>query len=95
MLDQFITGNIALPNQPELVLPIEKQNTPIFDTVDLRVVPKYLWCRDSYVYRDERYRVQLALLLQILAFSFCSPRAATEPNSHTNEVPLYKVPNPS
>ena len=75
-----------------MVLSTEKPEKPLFGADDLRALLEYLWCRDSYIYRDERYRVQLAFLMQILVYSGCRPGAVTESNCHrgSNEVPLYK-----
>lgn len=72
---------------------MEKRDKPSFDSLDLGVVLEYLWCRDTYLYQDERYRVQLSFLLQVLLFSGCRPGAVIESNCHSgsNEVPLYKV----
>lgn len=52
---------------------------------------QHLWTED-YNFGNDRYRVQLALGLQILMYSASRPGAIVESYCHrgTNELPLYQ-----
>lgn len=62
---------------------------------DVRIILQFLWCRDDRVFADERYRIQMALLILVLAYSGARPDAFVESTSQrgTNEYLLYKVGN--
>jgi len=65
----------------------------VFDHIDLFNTLQYLWCRDQHLYECERYRVQFALVLQILVYSCSRPGAVVELSCHkgSNEVLTYGV----
>lgn len=54
---------------------------------------EYLWTVDDHEYRHERYRVQLAFMLQLFCFSGARAGAIVESSSYrgTNEAITYKV----
>src|SRR2546423_967626 len=66
-------------------------------SMDMKIILEQLWCHDSYTFIHERYRIQLALFVQILAYSASRPGAVVEcskyPNS--NEALLYEARTPS
>ncbi|KAG0138794.1 hypothetical protein HOY82DRAFT_595323 [Tuber indicum] len=68
----FVTGDIALPGMPPLLLPIEHQEKPIFDIEDLKVVLTHLWCCDKILFHEDRkpFGLGLYLITLFLALAF-------------------------
>lgn len=64
-----------------------------FPIADIRMILQYLWCKDDQIYISERFRVQLAFILQILLYGAGRPGALVESGCHynSNEVIAYKV----
>ena len=54
---------------------------------------KHLWTADDHEYLHERYRVQLAFMLQLFCYSGARAGAIVESSSYrgTNEAITYKV----
>jgi hypothetical protein len=66
-------------------------------SIDMNILLEQLLCHDSYTFTHERYRIQLALFVQILAYSASRPGAVVECShySNSNEALLYKARTPS
>jgi len=90
---QFIKSDLAEEGELPFRLSCEKKPKPIFDFVDLQILLQYLWCRDTHVYPNERYRVQTALILLLSSYAGLRPGSVMESVCHrgTNELPKYKV----
>ncbi|KAK6495730.1 hypothetical protein TWF481_002777 [Arthrobotrys musiformis] len=65
---------------------------PLAKATDLFVLLNYHWALDTSILRHERYRIQLPLILMIMAFTASRPGALVESNCRrgTNESLKYK-----
>jgi len=85
---QYIDG----PLQDEYDLDLSVRSKPVMSVDDLLVVLHYHWALDTATFPHERQRVQLALLLLMIAYTASRPGALVESGClrGSNEVLYYK-----
>ncbi|KAJ6258013.1 hypothetical protein Dda_6925 [Drechslerella dactyloides] len=77
---------------PQYGLTLIGRGKPLARASDLFALLHYHWCLDTSVFRHERYRVQLALLMMLMAFTASRPGALIESHCRrgSNESLKYK-----
>ena len=86
---QYIRGSL----KAEFDLTSAKRQQPVLRVPDLEVLLHHLWVKDMNPFRVERARIQLALCLQLLAFSAQQPGvlALSKGYTHHRDALTYGV----
>jgi hypothetical protein len=81
------------PETGIIVLSVDGRPKHTLTSVDLFCLLEWHWRHDDKVYLHDRYRVQLALILQLLSYTANRPGALIESSCYkgTNEALKYKV----
>lgn len=65
----------------------------IASILDLEILLHQLWALDDTLFKHERIRIQMALLIMLVAYTTTRPGAVVESSCHreSNEALCYKV----
>jgi hypothetical protein len=77
----------------ELTLSSKARPKPMAASQELDVLLRYLWAEDQHIFKQEHFRVQLALYLLILSYTAARPGTLVVSDAYRNsdEALKFKV----